>query len=239
MLVRLVLLTLLLGLCLYSIHYIRRQPAEDQKRLWWKAIFIGGGITLGLLAITGRMHWIGLIVAAIVPIFKSVLALAARAMPVILPWMQHKARQNQARAQSTTTPYLQFVVDDNGDMGGLITRGALVGKQLKDLTQDQLLSFYRECQTCRDSRDVFTVYLNKYHPGILRGNSKNVKVPNGLSQQEAQDILGLQAGFSKKDVIQAHRNLIQKLHPDRGGNDYLAAQINAAKERLLETLKAD
>ena len=37
----------------------------------------------------------------------------------------------------------------------------------------------------------------------------------------------------KEAVIKAHKRLIQKLHPDRGGNDYLAAKVNAARDKLI------
>ena len=55
----------------------------------------------------------------------------------------------------------------------------------------------------------------------------------GMSREQALEVLGLKAGYTKDDVIKAHRRMMQKLHPDRGGSDYLAAQINQAKETLL------
>lgn len=54
-----------------------------------------------------------------------------------------------------------------------------------------------------------------------------------MSQQEALDILGLKPGATREDIFQAHKRMIQKLHPDRGGSDHLAAQINKAKDTLL------
>ena len=54
-----------------------------------------------------------------------------------------------------------------------------------------------------------------------------------MSTDEAMEVLGLNPGYTKDDVIQAHRRMMQKMHPDRGGSDYLAAQINKAKDTLL------
>jgi glucan phosphoethanolaminetransferase (alkaline phosphatase superfamily) len=54
-----------------------------------------------------------------------------------------------------------------------------------------------------------------------------------MSNQEAMEVLGLKSGYSQEDIVQAHRRMMQKVHPDRGGSDYLAAQINKAKDTLL------
>ena len=54
-----------------------------------------------------------------------------------------------------------------------------------------------------------------------------------MTKKEALDILGLKPGASREDILAAHKRMIQKVHPDRGGSDTLAAQINKAKDVLL------
>jgi len=58
-----------------------------------------------------------------------------------------------------------------------------------------------------------------------------------MSRQQALDVLGLASNATRDDIIDAHRRLIQKLHPDRGGSDYLAAQINHARQILLDKVR--
>ena len=54
-----------------------------------------------------------------------------------------------------------------------------------------------------------------------------------MSAEEARQVLGVPAAASPEDIRKAHRRLIQKLHPDAGGSDYLARKLNEARDVLL------
>lgn len=64
-------------------------------------------------------------------------------------------------------------------------------------------------------------------------NSTPPQSNTDVTESEAWQLLGLEPGASREDIILAHKRLMQKLHPDRGGNDYLAAKLNAARDLLL------
>jgi hypothetical protein len=63
--------------------------------------------------------------------------------------------------------------------------------------------------------------------------SQGAATQTAMSKQEAADILGVEVSASKEEVRMAHKKLMQKIHPDRGGSDALAKQINHAKSTLL------
>lgn len=67
-----------------------------------------------------------------------------------------------------------------------------------------------------------------------KNNQETATPQQHITQAQALQILGLEPGASKEEIVAAHRKLIQKMHPDRGGSDYMAAQINTAKEVLLK-----
>ena len=70
-----------------------------------------------------------------------------------------------------------------------------------------------------------------------QGNSQSGPRPSpkqAMTADEAYRVLGLAPGASDEDIKAAYRRLMGQMHPDHGGSDYLAAQINQAKDVLLK-----
>jgi hypothetical protein len=67
----------------------------------------------------------------------------------------------------------------------------------------------------------------------LARDRQPLKLDVSINAEEALAILGLEEGASAAAVIAAHRRLLQLIHPDHGGTNYLAAKINEAKKILL------
>ncbi|MEZ5815047.1 MAG: DnaJ domain-containing protein [Alphaproteobacteria bacterium] len=53
------------------------------------------------------------------------------------------------------------------------------------------------------------------------------------TREEALDILGLEDGASAEDIKAAYKRLMQKIHPDHEGSEWMAAKLNQARDVLL------
>ena len=128
---------------------------------------------------------------------------------------------------------------DSGDLSGEVLEGQYKDWLLDQLDRSQLDELMAFCQQeDSDSAQLLAGYLEQRFPGAQeqadRSESNGAGSTVGLTRSEALAVLGLSGDASREDIVSAHRTLIQKLHPDRGGNDYLAANINEAKDFLLD-----
>ena len=54
-----------------------------------------------------------------------------------------------------------------------------------------------------------------------------------MSAARALEILGLKAGVTEQEIRAAYNRLMKRLHPDVGGSDFFAKQLNDARDVLL------
>jgi len=165
-----------------------------------------------------------------------------RLLPFWQMVMSRRAASQPKRSGQTSTirtEFLEMVLDhDSGEMAGTVLKGQHNGHHLRDMTLETLLSLLLECQTDSDSKQVLEAYLDRHQENWREQASATSRVPPSdaeapMSRQLALEILGLADTASEADILHAHREMMRRLHPDRGGSDYLAKKINAAKDYLM------
>jgi DnaJ family protein C protein 19 len=65
------------------------------------------------------------------------------------------------------------------------------------------------------------------------------RASRAFPKAEARALLGVRQGAGRKEIIAAHRRIISKVHPDRGGSNEKVHEANAARDILLADLSLD
>lgn len=239
--------TLILIIAIVLLYWILRWQYRKDPTRFTKNFLKWGGITLllvlVLLVVTGRLHWLFAAIAGLFTLAGKAANLL-RYLPMIATLKRFMSGQAQAQSQgqpaSVETRFLRVQLNpQTGELSGTVLTGEHSGATLAELTQEQLLqlleSYRREDM---ESASLLATFLaHRFGGGKWKGGAFQQPRDNlgeGMSRQQALDILGLSEPVNAEVIIKAHRQLIQKLHPDRGGSNYLAAKINAAKDFLLD-----
>lgn len=153
------------------------------------------------------------------------------------------SRPQSGQTTRVATGWVDMELDhDTGEMRGRVLKGVFAGQSLNQLTDDDALRFYFEAGAGDpETAQLLEAYLdrrlgpdwrNKAQENTSSSQQRS-RSSSAMTRDEAYRVLGLSPGASQEEIRAAHRRLMLNLHPDRGGSDYLAAEINRAKDVLL------
>lgn len=221
--------------------------------IWWFGFGPGKGTSDRMSPFTKRLMGMGAAALAIVVAVRGRMDLAVvlgslaawlwgvRAMapqfgnPFANPFAERGVKFRTAMLDLAIDPATQAI-------NGRVRSGALAGRGLPSLSPEELTRLAAALMQAGDVTGLGLIEpeLDRRAPGWRQHVQLNPNArPNGrpgagvMPLQEAYKILGLQPGAGEEAIRAAHRALIGKIHPDRGGSDHLAALVNQAKDILL------
>lgn len=180
---------------------------------------------------------------SMIPILNFILMPSAVAGATAMWVREFKGGSNyQSATQSRVATRCVLLVIDHlsGRISGDVIAGVHQGESLDRIPTDDLIALLDTCYASDpESAEALEVYLERERgrqpaesPRQQRTETRPAPSVR-MDPDEARAILGIGPDAGAEDIRNAHRRLIQRLHPDRGGSDYLAAKINDAKEILL------
>jgi len=248
---RILLILAIIALVLWGLHWFRRTPSAQVAAGLRKAALYGGIGLLVVLVVSGRLSPILAALAAAVPMVMR-LANLLRLFPALQQLLRSlgvlgapgaaggMGTLGGGQASAIQTRFIDMTLDHgSGRMDGTVREGPSLGRRLSDLGLDELLALLSLCRAQDpQSAAVLEAYLDRER-GDWRDSYDNpaagpqVRPSTTMDRAEALRVLGLAEGAGPDEVRAAHRSLMQRFHPDRGGSDYLAAMINEAKRVLM------
>lgn len=232
-----------------TVGYIRTLKQEQRKKVGAKAGVFAFISTLLLLTITGKLYLLAALGTGLL-VFAKRLFPFLRYFPFLKGLYQKaKSTSHSGSSQNSTveTSLLRMTLDhESGEVDGELLATVSEGKYLSEFGLPDLISLYILAnKQYPDSIEVLAAYLDRKYGSDWReaANAGNNSEDNAqdsrasdsavMTKIDAYAVLGLEHNATEAEVIAAHRKLMIKLHPDRGGSNYLAAKINQAKDLLV------
>lgn len=234
---------LVLLLAVIAVFYILLKRVQGlpphMRRAETTKIAIGAAVVVVvILTMMGKMHWVGAALTGLLVVMRQSLPLLLRLFPVLNQWWQQRAQAGNGNSSRVTTRILAMYLNhESGTLSGEVLQGPFAQWRLDEMDRGQLDELRNYClNEDPESVQLLDTYLAQRFPDAeTNGSSTGAETVNSgsMNRREAMQILGINDDASRDDIVAAHRKLMQKLHPDRGGSDYLAAKINEAKDFLL------
>jgi hypothetical protein len=237
---------LLAGLLLAGRWFATANPKTLVKVV--KVLAIGLIVAVAVFfAVTGRLAWALMTLPALLPWFMRLrlLARTAKNFSRMAAGATGGPGAGTGQTSEVETKFLRMHLDhDSGMMSGAVIKGTFIGRELDDLSLDELIDLLEICWVeDQQSAQVLEAYLDRAHENWRetgRGPGKDGAGAGAgaagsatMTRNEAYEILGLEPGADGEAIKEAHHRLIAGIHPDHGGSTYLAAKINQAKDVLL------
>jgi hypothetical protein len=251
---------LLVGALLMSRWYVTADPKVLVKALKWAGLVLAVCVMAGLAA-TGKLWaaaaalpavlmWFARLYSGLhyVQLFRRLFGGGNAGKGWSSPGASSGGQTNQG--SDVRTRFVAAHLDHaTGQVSGEVLDGCFKGRGLDDLTLDDVMELLAECQTDPDSARLVESYLERRAPGWRTRHRRQSGSQDGsqngpqndsqnsrggiMSRTEALRVLGLEEGADADEIKARHRHLMAQVHPDHGGTDYLAQQINRARDVLL------
>ncbi|MFL2770504.1 MAG: DnaJ domain-containing protein [Rhodospirillaceae bacterium] len=230
--------------------YANAEIADLKRLLKLIAIFLLG-LAILFLAITGRFAAaLGMVMGALALGWKflNFFGTLQKLLSLLgllggLGW--RSGAKTPGKTSQVDSNFLRMNLDhDTGKMDGEVLYGQFQGRVLSGMNLKDLLALRSAVDSDPDSKGLIEAYLDRTHAGWREeaspgsyysdGASSSSSGPSGpMNRDEAYRVLSLSPGASRREIKRAYRQLMAKVHPDKGGSAYLASKINEAKDLLL------
>jgi hypothetical protein len=241
-------IVLLIAIVLFVVLRISLRKKQLTVQQFFSLYLVGlVALALTYLGLSGKLHPLFALFGGLIPLITNSIKGGSGLFRGYGLWRQfshlftgsnapsnQSSQSGSAKQTSVQTLYLDVELDhDSGTMTGKILLGTFENRQLESLSQAELSQLIGEVKTDPDSNNILNAFIERNHPDWDFDNA-TPDTATSLDIREALGVLGLDEAASRDDIIDAHRRLIQKMHPDRGGSTVLAARINEAKDVLLK-----